>query len=203
MQSLALLLLGLLPFHNSYLGFKMVSFSHVPTSFIVQIPTGSNSLVDFTLDLSYVASSDSLYEITGYDTLNIYTKSKILNLTLGFDFLNRIMKRSIYNGEICGLVGVNPFFSLYSLEVKNETNGAKVTDKLYKIGSKIKIGTQYNFTVANIDMALEFLTDLLSVSYNNEDFSRENSSTKQKTSLNVEGFNFTSGKFSLYLLFKM
>lgn len=114
-----------------------------------------------------------------------------------------MMRRSIYNGEICGLVGVYPFFSLYSSEVKNEMEGTKTADKIYQLGSKIKIGTQYSYTVANVDMSFEFLTDLLSVSYNNEDFNGENGSTNQKTRLEVEGFNFTSGKFSLYLLFKM
>lgn len=74
MHTLALILLGLLPLHNSYLGFKLLSFSHVPTIFIVQLPSGSNSLADFTLDLSYETPTDSIYEATEYDTVNTHTK---------------------------------------------------------------------------------------------------------------------------------
>ncbi len=202
MHLLTILIMGLLPLQNRYIGFKLVSFTHVPSSFVMQHRLGENTLVGLNFTVEYEKSTDTLYRNTGYDSTIVKTKTTYKSLGFGVDFLYKVAKRELYNGKVCGLVGINPFILRREYKTKNEIDNSEVKEKYRKIGANLKIGSLYLFHVAGVDMALEFLTDLLSIVHelNEGDFTIED---ERNENLKIEGFNLTSGKLSVYLLFKM
>ncbi len=201
MVALTIFVISLLPLKGSYLGFRVTSFAHVPTSFMAQYEMGRNSILN-------LSTTFGLSQHTGEnkygDTLLTRVKDNEIHFRIQVGYLSRILSRPLYTGNISGLVGIRPYFNFTKSTSKTEgaQGSRESSSRDYNFGGSVTIGSLYSFKIGEVDMAFEFLADMMSFGYR----TTENETNGDHTTFsgyNFRGINFTSGDFAFYVMFKL
>ena len=196
---ITILMLSLLPFQNTYLGFRISSLSHVPGSFVMQIPVGSTRL-GFDMGISY-------------STLNSKTQSynthhfSSFSADLGVDIFVPVVSRE-YNGRnLLGFMEIRPGYSFGSGVAPDPITQDSVKTAYQNFSVALKVGSEYSVKIFGMDTRLQFSTDLVTLTYNHNKrttyYDPVSPSVDEQSFFNVSGMNLFAGKFSLWLLFKL
>ncbi len=202
---ITILMLSLLPFQNTYFGFRISSLSHVPGSFVMQIPVGSTRL-GFDMGISYSTLNSKTQISNTPPSPTQHFRS--FTADVGVDIFVPVVSRE-YNGRnLLGFMEIRPGYSL-SNEVAppfiNDQDSVKTYYQAFSVA--LKVGSEYSVKIFGMDTRLQLSTDLVTLTYKHNKRTIYNSpnspSVDEQSFFNVSGMNLFAGKFSLWLLFKL
>ncbi len=201
---ITILMLSLLPFQNTYLGFRISSLSHVPGSFVMQIPVGSTRL-GFDMGISY-STLDSKTQVS--NTPPSPTQHfRSFTADVGVDIFVPVVSRE-YNGRnLLGFMEIRPGYSFGSGIAPDPISQDSVKTAYQNFSVALKVGSEYSVKIFGMDTRLQFSTDLVTLTYNHNKrttyYDPVSPSVDEQSFFNVSGMNLFAGKFSLWLLFKL
>ncbi len=201
---ITILILSLLPFKNTYLGFRISSLSHVPGSFVMQIPVGSTRLgFDMGISYSTLNSKTQISNTSPSPTQHF----RSLTADVGVEIFVPVVSRE-YNGRnLLGFMEIRSGYSFGNEVAPPFVYGQDSVKTAYQAFSvALKVGSEYSVKIFGMDTRLQLSTDLVTLTYKHNKrtiYNSSGSSVDEQSFFNVSGMNLFAGKFSLWLLFKL
>ncbi|GEM_PF-4242542 len=196
---LAILLIGVFPFKNSYVGFRVTSFSHLPGNFVVQVPVGGLRISP-DIGVNYENMSVSAGSTDSTSRRNI-------EIDAGVSLLVPVYSRTVGGRKLTGILGVRPgiHYANYLTKAAFGTPDSVRTEDMEYSGT-FTLGAEYNIDLFGLESAVQLTTNLMSLSYIDEkvtQYSGSNSHVTNQNQFNFQGLNIFTGTVAFWLLFKL
>ena len=210
MWALWTLLVGLLPYHGSLVGFRISSFSRPPSEFKVQFHDAGPRW-ELGLDLSgmFLAREDSSL----LDTLSVRSESRQWGLGLRVTMLQPVGRRALANGSyLQGLMGVGPWFKLTMTYDSLNVPGLPDVEEgeILEAGLGAYVGLEYAFSFWNLDLRLQGLVQVAGIRWTrNKTYLRGwvggecQESVSTASAWYLEGLSLTQGNLGVWLFVKI
>lgn len=194
-------MMGFLPAKGALLGFRLTSFSHLPSQFMLQYtPPQARFSFDIGIDYTFAKSSGETGE----------TRVSRNALSLGITFLRLLGTHSLGNGDVSlsGLYGLRPGISYTSSKTSETSEGSSSQreEKIFSLGATIKTGAEAAFSLFGLDARLQLLVNALTlerISYELSGTSGGNTVHQSGSTLQIHGLNLATGVLEIWLLFRI
>ncbi len=203
-----LMLMGLLPYPGSLVGFKLESFSRPPSFFKVQFhEAGPRLELGLHLDLHGFTQETT----QNGDSTSDQAYSRTLSLGGNLALLQPVFRRSLPQGRLQGLVGFGPWVSVSlsrdSLQPSSQWSYPQTQERTgWDVGLGFLLGLEYAFTLKGLDLRLQGLVQALGLSWYREETktrtwhtSEPEKETATRAEWRLQGLSVTQGNLGVWL----